>query len=270
MIGIVGGVGPYAGLDLTKKVFDQTITNTDQEHLPVALLSVPGKIVDRTEFILGNEPTNPAYAMAEVVSQLERLGATVVGIPCNTAHAPPIFDVITAELEKAGGTVRLLHMIEEVAGFIRRRFPRIETVGVLSTTGTNVSGVYPHYLEREGLHIVQPDEKLQGDVHAAIYDPEYGVKARSNPVTEKARDKLLGGIVSLQREGAQAVILGCTEIPRHRVSAKGRRAGGHPRLHRDSSGDPGESNRRDAPDGSNARARQGTDQVGRSRKTCGV
>lgn len=213
MIGIVGGVGPYAGLDLAQKIFDQTIAGTDQEHLPVALLSVPGKIAERTEFILGNEPLNPANALAEVILKLEHLGASVVGIPCNTAHAPQIFNVIADELEKTDSTVRLLHMIEEVAGFLRRRHPRIETVGVLSTTGTKMAGVYPHYLEREGLSVLQPKEKLQNEIHAAIYDPGYGIKACSNPVTEKARDKLLGGVVSLQREEAQAIILGCTEIP---------------------------------------------------------
>jgi aspartate racemase len=213
MIGIVGGVGPYAGLDLAEKIFDETVANTDQEHLPVALISVPGTIAERTEFLLGNEQVNPAYALAQVVLRLETVGAGVVGIPCNTAHAPQIFDIMTAELDKSGSTARLLHMIEEIAGFIRRRFPKIETVGVLSTTGTQIAGVYPHYLEREGLRVLQPDGKLQSEIHAAIYDPESGIKARSNPVTDKARDRLLGGILYLEREGAEAIILGCSEIP---------------------------------------------------------
>ena len=213
MIGIVGGVGPYAGLDLAEKIFDQTLASTDQEHLPIALLSVPGEIEDRSQFILGKTDTNPAHALVNVVLRLEQLGASVVGIPCNTAHAPQIFDVITGGLEEAGSKVRLLHMIEEVSGFIRRRYPRIETVGALSTTGTHAAGVYPPFLEREGLSVLQPDKKLQNEIHAAIYDPEYGIKARSNPVSEKARDKLLNGILFLQREGAQAIILGCSEIP---------------------------------------------------------
>ena len=213
MIGIVGGVGPYAGLDLARKIFDQTVASRDQEHLPVTLLSAPGEISDRTEFLLGKVETNPAHAMADIGLKLEQLGASVVGIPCNTAHAPRIFAVIAQELETAGCNVKLAHMIQEVAGFVRRRHPRIDTVGVLSTMGTYRSGVYPEIIEREGLKVVQPDESLQKDIHAAIYDPEYGIKARSNPVTEKARDKLLAGIASLQSEGAGAVILGCTEIP---------------------------------------------------------
>jgi aspartate racemase len=213
MIGIVGGVGPYAGLDLARKIFDQTIASRDQDHLSVALLSAPGEIADRTEFLLGKTETNPAHALADIILKLERMGASVVGIPCNTAHAPPIFDVITRELETAGCNVKLVHMIEAVTGFVRRRHPRIETVGVLSTTGTYESGVYPEIIEREGLKVVQPDESLQEEIHAAIYDPEYGIKARSNPVTEKARDKLLAGVAALLRDGAEAIILGCTEIP---------------------------------------------------------
>ena len=213
MIGIVGGVGPYAGLDLARKIFDQTVASSDQEHLPVALLSAPGEIADRTEFLLGETETNPAHALAYIILKLERMGASVVGIPCNTAHAPAIFDIIAGELETAGCKVKLAHMIEEVAGFVRRRHPRIATVGLLCTTGTYRSGVYPEIIGREGLKVVQPDESLQESIHAAIYDPEYGIKARSNPVTEKARDTLLAGIASLQGEGAGAVILGCTEIP---------------------------------------------------------
>ena len=227
MIGIVGGVGPYAGLDLAEKIFDQTIASADQEHLPVALLSVPEKIAERTEFILGNTAVNPAIALVEVISKLEHLGAAVVGIPCNTAHAPQIFDVIIGKLEEADSTVHLLHMIEECAKFIRKRHPRINAVGALSTTGTHAAGVYPHFLEREGLSVLQPAEKLQNEIHAAIYDPEYGIKARSNPVTEKARDKLLNGILSLQRAGAQAIILGCTEIP---LAIKDKTVGGTPMI----------------------------------------
>ena len=54
MIGIVGGVGSYAGIDLIKKIYDQTDALCDQDHLPVSMLSVPDKIWDRTDFLLGN------------------------------------------------------------------------------------------------------------------------------------------------------------------------------------------------------------------------
>ncbi|MGH2567114.1 MAG: aspartate/glutamate racemase family protein, partial [Bacteroidota bacterium] len=57
-------------------------------------------------------------------------------------------------------------------------------------------------------------EEIQRDkVHPAVYDRRYGIKALSNPVTERARKSLLAAIRWLRKEGAEAVILGCTEIP---------------------------------------------------------
>ena len=41
MIGVVGGMGPYAGLNLVQKIFDETDAKTDQDHIPVSMLSIP-------------------------------------------------------------------------------------------------------------------------------------------------------------------------------------------------------------------------------------
>jgi aspartate racemase len=120
VIGIVGGVGPYAGLDLAQKIFDQTLAHTDQEHLPLALLSVPHRITDRTAFLTGKTAENPALAISEVIWELQRCGATVVGIPCNTAHAAPIFTEIEKRLPP---TVKLLHIIAEVGRYIQEKHP---------------------------------------------------------------------------------------------------------------------------------------------------
>ena len=52
-IGIVGGLGPYAALDLVRKISDGTKADCDQDHLPVMLYSFPGDIPVRPEFLLG-------------------------------------------------------------------------------------------------------------------------------------------------------------------------------------------------------------------------
>ena len=63
IIGIVGGVGPYAGIDLVRKIFDQTIAKSDQEHLSINLLSFPKDIEERTLFLLSKITVNPAHAI---------------------------------------------------------------------------------------------------------------------------------------------------------------------------------------------------------------
>ena len=54
-IGVVGGVGPYAGLDLAKKIFDNTEAQHDQEHLDVLLVNSPRLINDRTAYFHNNQ-----------------------------------------------------------------------------------------------------------------------------------------------------------------------------------------------------------------------
>ena len=109
LIGIIGGVGPFAGLDLQRKILEQTVAAADQEHLPVISVSWPGPIADRTEYLLGRVPENPAYAILEQLRLLAAAGATVAGIPCNTAHAPAIFDVIRAGV--AAEDLSLIHIL---------------------------------------------------------------------------------------------------------------------------------------------------------------
>jgi len=213
MIGIVGGVGPFAGLDLLGKILGQTVAQTDQDHLTVVSLSQPSTIPDRTAFLLSETNLNPAQPILAQLHQLEQLGAAVAGIPCNTAHAPPIMDVIEQRLAASTGRLRLLHMINEVAQMLQRRYPSVKTVGVLSTIGTTFARVYPLTLEPLGYEVIDPDDSLlKRAVHPAIYDTQYGIKA-CGYATEKARQDILLAVDHLGERGAQAIILGCTELP---------------------------------------------------------
>ena len=212
MIGVVGGVGPLAGLDLQAKIIAQTAAGRDQEHLPVLSVSWPGPIPDRTEYLLGQVAENPARALLAQLRLLAGAGATVTGIPCNTAHAPAIFDAIRAGVAGFDRPLRLLHMIDETAAALAAHYPDLRTVGVLSTTGTWRFRLYPERLEPQGLRVVAPDAALQEAIHAAVYDPGYGLKAVGRP-TARARADLERGVAALRAGGAQAVILGCTEMP---------------------------------------------------------
>jgi aspartate racemase len=116
MIGVVGGIGPYAGIDLVRKILNQTKATCDQDHLPVFMLSVPHSIPDRTEFLLGASEVNPALSISEVICTLYRNGASVIGMPCNTAHAAPIFSEIVSRIPR---TVNLIHMINKVGEYIK-------------------------------------------------------------------------------------------------------------------------------------------------------
>lgn len=211
MIGIVGGMGPYAGIDLMQKICNQTEALRDQDHLPVAMLSLPHTISDRTDFLLGKTAVNPAFAIANAICELHQLGASVLGMPCNTAYAPPIFDEIVKRIPPS---VSLLHMINVAAEYICTTYPSVTRVGILSTTGTLLANIYPDSLSRYGLVGIQVPEALQQEqIHPAIYNKMYGIKAQAAPVTVHAKQKLHQGVAYLIYQGAEVIILGCTEIP---------------------------------------------------------
>ena len=214
MIGIIGGIGPYAGVDLLKKIYDNTIAETDQGYLDTLLFSLSSKIQDRTEYLLNTNLENPGYAIANIIEELYLAKATVVGIPCNTAHSKEIFGVIKKELKLKKRPIKLLNMIDETTSFISKNYPNITKVGILSTTGTFKSKIYNHSLELNNYEVILPSLKMQENIiHPAIYDPIYGIKSTSNTIHPKARKNLLKGISSLKKQGAEVVILGCTEIP---------------------------------------------------------
>lgn len=214
VIGIIGGMGPYAGLDLARKIFDHTQSTKDQDHLPVALLSYPDRIIDRSTFLFGQVQENPAYALADIARRLEAAGAVVAGMPCNTAHSPAIFDVLTDELRRTGHSIRMLNMVRETARFIRDDMPGVRRIGLLSTLAVYRLGVYRRILEEEGLEPIAPEPAVQEEVvNRTIFDPAFGIKAQANPVTPRARQNLLDAIDHLAGRGAEAVILGCTELP---------------------------------------------------------
>lgn len=214
MIGIVGGVGPYAGIDLLKNIYDNTLAKKDQDYLNSLLFSLSSEIQDRTDYLLGVAVENPGYSIAKIIVKLENLGATVAGIPCNTAHSENIFSLIIKELEKNGSQIKVLHMINETIDFIKVNYSHFSKIGVLSTTGTYRYKIYVNALEKNGFKAIEPKLEIQEKlVHPAIYHSDYGIKSKSNPFHPQAKKNLNHAISYLKEQGAEAIILGCTEIP---------------------------------------------------------
>ena len=213
-IGVLGGLGPYAGLDLVRAVFDETQARRDQDHLPVALLSYPGRIPDRSTWIAAPDTApSPLPAMLTVLRRLDDAGASVAGVPCNTAHAPVLFDALRDELAADGRALRLLHIVDAIVARVGELAPAARRVGVLATDSSIQNRLHEIGLEAAGLGAVVPDAEHQAAVHAAIFDADWGLKAHSAPPTARARQVLLDATEHLVSRGAEAVILGCTELP---------------------------------------------------------
>ncbi len=199
MLGVLGGMGPLATVDFLKKVVQQTCAKTDQQHMPIVTWSVP-QIPDRsTHIIHGGE--NPYPHLRKGVMQLQSMGASVVVIPCNTAHfwyQKLIADTGIDILHIADAVLEQLQQLSLASNEYR--------VGLLGTSGLIKSGIYQSYLATHNWQTLIPDTEQQQQVMAAIEFTKEGKLAQ-------ARAVFLQQVENLQKRGAKAIVLGCTEIP---------------------------------------------------------
>ncbi len=232
IIGIVGGLGPYAHIDFERKLLESARsllgTSSEQNYPEWVLNSIPGT-PDRTEAILGQGP-DPSPWLLRSLKVLETAGADFAAVPCNTA---------CYFLRALGDEVALpvLDMIAETVACVRA-LEGVERVGILATTGTLETRLYHDALSECGLEALSPldlgdGEKLQREsVMEAIYGSsgdgagaEGGIKALGN--RPEFEEKLEHAAARLVGEGAQALIAGCTEIP---LSLQGPTAAGVPLI----------------------------------------
>lgn len=213
IIGIVGGMGPQAGLALYDKIIRHTKAVRDQQHLSVVMMSFSKHIVDRTEFLQGDTYTNPAFSIAVVIKKLEHAGAEIVGIPCNTSHSSPILDVIYRELDRMDCRVRLVNMPVETCHFIQANHKSVRRIGVMTTNGTYKTGLYKNLLLDLGYDVVIPDLIFQNEViHRMIYDPVFGIKSKPDSISLEVKMLLEKALNFFKKRNADAIILGCTEL----------------------------------------------------------
>lgn len=195
-IGIIGGMGPMATLDLFGKLIAHTDARTDAEHIRVYMDCHTG-IPDRTRAILhGGE--SPVPYIAESARKLASIGAELLLIPCNTSHY--YYEQICKE-----SPVPVMNMIRETVTCLATQ--GITRVGLLATDGTLQASVYQHELEAHGITAVCPNEKEQAEVMRLIYE---GVKADAPAFDTTVITAMLA---RMEQEGAQQMILGCTELP---------------------------------------------------------
>lgn len=211
-IGIVGGLGHYAGIDLYKKILGHIMINGAHRHLSIALLSASRPKEEGT-FYSYKKSSLVAMSIFNVLKRMDQMKIGVAGIACNAAHSPEIFDLILKKMKNANINIKLVNMVDEVAVFIRRKYPKIRNAGVLCTTDTFKSKIYETSFRAKGINVIFPNKVLQDAVNKAIYDSSYGIKVQADPPTRIAKCKLLKSVKYLQKKGAEAIVLGCTEIP---------------------------------------------------------
>lgn len=194
-LGILGGLGPMAGVYFYERVTALTQASCDQEHINV-LLSGLADTPDRTDFILGKSEDDPTPRMVESAKILERAGAEVIAMPCNTAHY--FYDAIAGSV-----TVPMLNIIEETVKLLARKGAR--KIGLLATEGTVAAGTYPTAAAAHGITCVVPTKEEQSVLNAIIYQEIKCGKRPDLRAFYRVANRMLD-------DGCDDLVLGCTEL----------------------------------------------------------
>ncbi|MBE6632464.1 MAG: amino acid racemase [Ruminococcaceae bacterium] len=194
-LGVLGGLGPMATAYFYEMITDHTKAERDQDHIDM-VISSRVTTPDRTAYIVGESKEDPLEYMTDDAKRLERYGADVLVIPCNTAHY--FYD----ELQNAVG-IPIINIVDETV----RHCIAIgsKKVGILATSGTLGSGTYQMVCNALGLDFEIPDEADQQKIMSLIYNDIKKGKRADMKSFDSVADHL-------KEKGCDRIILGCTEL----------------------------------------------------------
>jgi aspartate racemase len=197
--GIVGGIGPASTLDYYKGIIDGCMKASGSEHYPEVVIDS----IDMTEmlgYVAAGDREGLTGLLLRAIGNLAAAGAEFAAIASNTPHI--VFDAVRARAQLPVISIVEATCLEAVRLGCRR-------TAVLGTLFTMRSGLYTEAFERYGIKASVPDQEGQAAVHGVIFpNLENGI------VLPDEKERLLEMAQALiDRTGADALVLGCTELP---------------------------------------------------------
>ena len=194
-LGILGGLGPMSSAYFYELITTHTQADCDQQHLDI-LISSKATTPDRTMFITGKSNNDPLPIMREELNKLIKFGASVIAIPCNTAHHfysslcnrcnIPVLNIITLTVQYAA-------------------YLGAKSLGIMATEGTILAESYKKSCEKYNIKYIEPSHSSQKLLSSIIYD---SIKCGDKPDLQAFK--------SIENEliarGCDYIVLGCTEL----------------------------------------------------------
>ncbi len=197
-IGLLGGMSWESTVGYYRAINEGVKNRLGGLHsAKIALYSVDFEPIEKLQH--AGDWKGTATILAEAARSIESAGADFLLICTNTMHK------VAPEIEKSI-KIPLLHIADATAEVLVNE--GIKTVGLLGTAFTMEEDFYKGRLnENYDLNVLVPENEDRQVVHNIIYQELCLGKTESNSKTEYLRI-----IDSLANQGAEAVILGCTEI----------------------------------------------------------
>ena len=142
LLGVLGGMGPMAGAVFMERLTAMTKVQYDQQHIPAVLWSDP-RVPDRSQAKLhGGE--DPLPWLLNGIRHLEKAGAKVIVIPCNSAHM--WYDQMASKTR-----LPILHIVKATIDDLQNRGVPQGKIGIMATAGTLKTAIYHLNYAQEGV-----------------------------------------------------------------------------------------------------------------------
>ncbi len=197
-IGIIGGQGPVSTADfymrIVKSFQDNFGVRYIRDYPPMIIFSVPTP--DLVKSVADEELT--FSRIAEAIKKLEQDGADFIIIACISLQY--LIGRLQALIK-----IPIIGIVPIVAAYAKNK--GYKTVGILATDTTLKKRTFDSYLNEAGIKLIAPLEENQNSVEEIILNIIGG------NITTKDTEMLKKVIGNLQKDGADAIILACTELP---------------------------------------------------------
>jgi len=197
-IGILGGVGPETTSKVYHSIIDIFKKNKEDKYPSIVIYNLPFPFVIEDEAIVkGVNSKKMLPYLIQGAKVLEKAGANFGILPCNTLHK---------YIEEIRGSVGIpfLSILDETVS--RLKSMNIKSVGILGTETTVNDRLYDDVLKEAGIKFFYPNRTEQNNINKIILELLNGKK---NKLQEK---KLKAICSSLQKKGADAILLACTDL----------------------------------------------------------
>ena len=197
-VGIIGGMGPAATVDLMARIVRLSPAKSDQDGIRMLVDNNP-HVPDRNKAIAGTGPSH-APILAAMARGLEAHGADFLVMACNTAHAfqGAIVDAVA---------IPFLSIIEETVAAAKSLHSPPKTVALLAAAGCLDARLYQDAFEAKGIRALVPEGQVRENFMQVLYEIKAG---DTGPSARRKMKAIAEYLVSL---GGEAVIAGCTEVP---------------------------------------------------------
>lgn len=198
-VGVLGGMGPAASSDLYRRIIDiaqkRYNAQQDTDYPPMIIYNLPLTGFDETGFV---DAERVKEQLVAGVKRLENAGADFIVIACNTVHH------FHDEMQQSVA-IPIVNLPQRTAERVRQNGHA--KIGLLSSRSTRDLGLYARAFETMGIDTVDATEEEQGRIDESI------LRAMSGTHCEDDIALLKNIISTMITKGAEAVILGCTELP---------------------------------------------------------